>query len=236
MPKYAKFLKEILSNKRKLEDLGLVTLNEECSAILGALADLGASINLMPTSLFDRLGLSEPKSTRMSIQLAYRTIKIPRSIVVDVLVKVDKFIFPIDFIIMDMEGESTVPLVLGRPFLAISRAVIDICNGKLQLRVDDETITFDLVTSMRQSLDYDDIVYFIDVLDDVVESHMQEILLDDALQVTLQGDKKELSNEQMLEQLTCLLASEPSRSTDPFISLDSLDVQKVKPSIEESQS
>ncbi|XP_015576025.1 uncharacterized protein LOC107261424 [Ricinus communis] len=214
MPKYAKFLKEILSNKRKLEDLGLVTLNEECSAILqnklpvkkrdprsftlpciigelpisGALADLGASINLMWTSLFNKLGLSEPKPTRMSIQLADRTIKIPRGVVDDVLVK----------------GESTVQLILGRPFLATSRAIINVCNGKLQLRVDDETITFDLATSMRHSLDHDDT-----------------------------GDEKELSNEQVLEQLTCLLANEPSRSTDPFISLDRSDVQKVKPSIED---
>eukprot|EP00257_Ricinus_communis_P019772 XP_015578857.1 uncharacterized protein LOC107261776 [Ricinus communis] len=192
--KYAKFLKEILSNKRKLEHLGLVTLNEECSAILqnkltvkrrdlgsftipcvidellisGALADLGASINLMPTSLFDRLSLSEPKPTRMSIQLADMTIKIPRGIVKEVLVKVDKFIFSVDFFVIDMEGESIVPLILGRPFLATSRTVID-------------------------------------------------------------GDEKDLSNEQVLEQLACLLASEPNRSTDLFISLNKSDVQKVVP-------
>ncbi|XP_048227265.1 uncharacterized protein LOC125369292 [Ricinus communis] len=200
MPKYVKFLKEILSNKRRLEDLGLVTLKEECSAILqnklpvkrcdpgsfivpcvigelpisGALADLGASINLMPTSLFDRLGLSEPKPTRMSIQLADRTIKIPRGIVENVLIKVDKFIFPVDFIVMDMEDESVVPLILGRPFLATSRAVIDVCNGKLQLRVDDETITFDLATSMRHSLDYDDTIFFMDVLDDKVKPSIED--------------------------------------------------------------
>ncbi|XP_048231225.1 uncharacterized protein LOC125370269 [Ricinus communis] len=104
MPRYARFLKEILSNKRKLEDLGLVALNEECSAIFqnklpvkrcdlesftvpciisdlhvsDALADLGASINLMPSSLFKKLGLSEPKPTRMNIQLAYRTVKYHR--------------------------------------------------------------------------------------------------------------------------------------------------------------
>eukprot|EP00257_Ricinus_communis_P026885 XP_025014299.1 uncharacterized protein LOC112535794 [Ricinus communis] len=243
MPKYAKFFKEILSNKRRLEDLGLVTLNEECSAILqnklpvkrrdlgsftvpyvigelpisGALADLGASNNLMPTSLFDRLSLSEPKPTRMSIQLADRTIKILMGIVEDILVK----------------GESVVPLILGRPFLAISRIVIDVCNGKLQLMVHDETITFDLATSMRHSLDHDDTVFSMDVLDYVVESHMQEILLNDPLQVASRGNEKELSNEQVLEQLACLLASEPSRSTDPFVSLDRSDVQKVKPSIED---
>ncbi|XP_048227304.1 uncharacterized protein LOC125369335 [Ricinus communis] len=199
MPKYAKFLKEILSNKRRLEDLGLVILSEECTAILqnklpvkkhdprsftipyaigeltasGALADLGASINLMPTSLFDKLGLSEPKPTRMSIQLADRTIKIPRGIIKDVLVKVNKFIFPVDFVVMDMEGESVVPLILGKPLLATSRVVID------------------------------------------------EIFLDDPLQVALQGDERELSNEQVLEQLACLLASEHNRSTDPFVSIDS---------------
>ncbi|XP_048228782.1 uncharacterized protein LOC125369765 [Ricinus communis] len=207
MPKYTKYLKEILSNKRKPEDLGLVTLNEEYSAILqnklpvkkrdpgsfivpyiignlpisDALADLGASINLIPSSLFEKLGLNEPKPTRLSIQLADRTVKYPKGIIEDVLVKVDKFIFPVNFIVMDMEGESSVLVILGRPFLATSRAFIDVCDGKLQLRVGDETITFDLSTSMRHSLDHDDTVYSVDVLDDIVESQLQEILLDDPL-------------------------------------------------------
>ncbi|XP_048227259.1 uncharacterized protein LOC125369287 [Ricinus communis] len=123
-----------------------------------ALSDLGASINLIPSSLFERLGLSEPKPTRMRVQLADRTVKFPRGIVEDVLVKVDKFIFLIDFFIMDMEGESSMPLILRRPFLTTSKAVINVCDGKLQLRVADETVTFDLSTSLRHSLDHDDIV------------------------------------------------------------------------------
>ena len=112
MPKYAKFLKDLLSNKRTLEEVGQVTLNAECSAILqnempmkkndpgsftipcvigdlpiaGALADLGAGINLLPSNLFDRLGLTNPKPTRMSIQLADRSVKYPRGIVENVLV------------------------------------------------------------------------------------------------------------------------------------------------------
>ncbi|XP_048227250.1 uncharacterized protein LOC125369280 [Ricinus communis] len=181
----------------KKRDLGSFTVPRIISDlhISGALADLGANINLMPISLFDELGLSEPKPTRMSIQLADRTIKIARGIIEDVLIKVDKFIFPIDFVVMDMKGESTVPLILGRPFLATSRAVIDVCDRKLQLRGDDETITFDLATTMRHSLDHDDVVLSMDILDDVVESHLQEILLDDPLQVALQGDEEELSNE-----------------------------------------
>ncbi|XP_076958661.1 uncharacterized protein LOC143634472 [Bidens hawaiensis] len=119
MPKYAKFLKEVLSNKKKLEEPSCVTLNEECSAVLqnklpkkmadpgsftipcligslsvsNALVDLGASINLMPYSVFAKLDLDEPKPTRMTIQLADRSVKCPRGIVESMLVKIDKFVF-----------------------------------------------------------------------------------------------------------------------------------------------
>ncbi|KAK5775066.1 hypothetical protein PVK06_042933 [Gossypium arboreum] len=129
MPTYVKFLKELLTNKRKFEELSPMELNEECSAILQnklptklkdpgnfiipcligslnvekALADLGASINLMPYKMFKQLGVEEPKPTRMSIQLADRSIKYPRGIIEDVLVKVDKFIFPVDFFVLDMD-------------------------------------------------------------------------------------------------------------------------------------
>ncbi|XP_027348305.1 uncharacterized protein LOC113859824 [Abrus precatorius] len=154
MPKYAKFLKDLLSNN-KLEELVTVTLNEECLAILQnkmpeklkdpgsftlpcligrliidrALADLGASINLMPYSVFKKLGLGEPRPTRISIQLADRSIKYPRGIIEDVLVKVDKFIFPIDFVILDMDEDIDVLLILGRPFLATARAIIDVSSS-----------------------------------------------------------------------------------------------------------
>ncbi|XP_027348103.1 uncharacterized protein LOC113859562 [Abrus precatorius] len=160
MPKYAKFLKDLLSNKKKLEELATVTLNEECSAILQnkmpeklkdpgsftlpcligrlivdrALADLGASINLIPYSVFKKLGLGEPRPTRLSIQLADRSIKYPRGIIEDVLVKVDKFIFPVDFVILDMDEDIDVPLILGRPFLPTAWAIIDVRDGKLILR------------------------------------------------------------------------------------------------------
>ncbi|KAK5846263.1 hypothetical protein PVK06_002546 [Gossypium arboreum] len=164
MPTYTKFLKELLTNKKKFEDLSTVELNEECSAILQnklptklkdpgrftipcligsfnvdkALADLGASINLMPYKMFKQLGLGEPKPTRMSIQLADRFVKYPRGIIEDILVKVDKFIFPVDFVMHDMDEDVEVPLILGHPFLATARAVIDVGNGKMVLRVGDE--------------------------------------------------------------------------------------------------
>ncbi|XP_060959491.1 uncharacterized protein LOC133030733 [Cannabis sativa] len=170
MPRYVKFMKEILSKKRKLEDYETVALTEECSAILQkklppklkdpgsfnipcsiggsvetkALCDLGASINLMPLSVFKRLGLGKAKPTTVTLQLADRSLTHPRGIIEDVLVKVGKFIFPADFLILDMEEDSTIPIILGRPFLATGRAVIDVQKGELKLRVQDEEVNFNV--------------------------------------------------------------------------------------------
>ncbi|XP_073152975.1 uncharacterized protein [Henckelia pumila] len=169
MPSYAKFLKEILSSKRKLEEHAMISLTENCSALVQnkippkqkdpgsfyipcvinevqfqkALCDLGASINLMPYSVFRKLSLGEPKSTRMSLQLADRSIKYPRGIIEDVLVKVDKFIFLVDFVVLDMEEDLDMPLILGRPFLATGKTLIDVQKGDLHLRVGEEKISFD---------------------------------------------------------------------------------------------
>ena len=147
MPSYVKFMKDILSQKRRLADFEIVNLTEECSAILQrklpqklkdpgsfnipctignaiferALCDFGSIINLMPLSIFKRLGLGEARPTTVTLQLADRSLKHPRGIVEDVLVKVDKFIFPSDFIVFDMEEDKEIPIILGRPFLATGR-------------------------------------------------------------------------------------------------------------------
>ena len=152
MPSYVKFMKDILSQKRRLADFETVNLTEECSAILQrklsqklkdpgsftipctignaiferALCDLGASINLMPLSIFKRLGLGEARPTTVTLQLADRSLKHPRRVIEDVLVKVDKFIFPTDFIVLDMEEDKEIPIIFGRPFLATGRAMIDV--------------------------------------------------------------------------------------------------------------
>ncbi|KAK6125377.1 hypothetical protein DH2020_040881 [Rehmannia glutinosa] len=159
MPNYAKFLKEVMSKKRKLAEFETVNLTEECSAIIQrklpqklkdpgsftihcviggvvfnkALCDLGASINLMPLSIFRKLGLGEVKPSTVTLQLADRSLTYPKGIVEYVLVKVDKFIFPMDFLVLDMEGDRDVPLILGRPFLATARALIDVQKGELTL-------------------------------------------------------------------------------------------------------
>ena len=161
MPSYVKFMKDILSQKRRLADFEIVNLTEECNAILQrklpqklkdpgsftipytignaiferALCDLGASINHMPLSIFKRLGLGEARPTTVTLQLADRSLKHPRGVIEDVLVKVDKFIFPADFIVLDMEEDKEIPIILGRSFLATGRAMIDVQRGELKLRV-----------------------------------------------------------------------------------------------------
>ncbi|XP_027351154.1 uncharacterized protein LOC113862259 [Abrus precatorius] len=182
MPSYAKFMKDLLSRKRKLQEDEIIMLTEDCSAIIQkkvppklkdpgsfvipceignlmvgkALCDLGASINLMPLSIFKRLGIGEVKLTMITLQLADRSVTYPYGVVEDVLVKVDKFIFPADFVVLDMEEDSKVPIILGRPFLATGRALIDVQQGKLMLRVADEKVTFSINEALQHSMDKED--------------------------------------------------------------------------------
>ncbi|XP_075492502.1 uncharacterized protein LOC142530556 [Primulina tabacum] len=148
-----------------------------------ALCDLGASINMMPLSVFRKLGLGEPKPTRMSLQLADRSFKYPRRVIEDVLVKVDKFIFPADFVVLDMEEDIEMPLTLGRPFLATGKALIDVQEGKLRLRVGEEEITFDVFNALKHTL-HSDSCYRIDAVAALVSNYVQDAL-GDPLEATL---------------------------------------------------
>ncbi|GJW92282.1 reverse transcriptase domain-containing protein [Tanacetum coccineum] len=149
MPNYGKFLQDLVSNKSKMEQIYVAFLNEECSAIvqnklppkLGdpgsflipctlansveclALADLGASINLMPYSMYASLSENTLKSTMMSIRLANHTYQYPMGVAKNMLVQVGKFMFPVDFVILQMEEDDKVSLILGRPFLHTADAI-----------------------------------------------------------------------------------------------------------------
>jgi hypothetical protein len=204
MPKYSTYFRKLLANRTKLE--GFVTLGEECSAVVqrglpekvndpgsftlpcsigslsvkNVLADLGESINLMPYSMFQKLGYSGLKHTRMSIQLADRSVKYPLGICENVLVKVGKFKFPVDFVILEMEEDDLVPIILGRPFLATARAVIDVHDGKLTLRVGADSLTFDIKDTMNLSLEAADQLFFIgevneltDIIDECVDKEVE---------------------------------------------------------------
>ncbi|GKC32285.1 reverse transcriptase domain-containing protein [Tanacetum coccineum] len=107
-----------------------------------ALADLGASINLMPLSIWKELSLPALTKTRMILELADRTISTPTGIAEDVFVKVGMFFFPADFVVVDYVAEPRAPLILGRPFLRTARALIDVHGEQMTLRHDDQSITF----------------------------------------------------------------------------------------------
>ncbi|KAK5774973.1 hypothetical protein PVK06_042837 [Gossypium arboreum] len=200
MPNAVKFLKELLANKRKLDETSYVEMNAVCSAILqnklanklkdpgsftipcligrldvnNALANLGASINVMPYKMFKQLGLGKPKQTRMSIQLADKTIRFPGGIIEDVLVKIDKFIFPVDFVVLNIEEDSNVPLILGRPFLATARTIINVGTSELILRISDETITLQARNLSNPSKIEGDCINHTTSTDYVVKPSVQE--------------------------------------------------------------
>ena len=115
-----------------------------------ALCDSGASINLMPLLVVRRLILGELTPITITLQMADRSMAQPEGVLEDVLVKVGKFIFPMDFVIMKMEEDTQVPLLLGRPFLEIGAALIDVQKGELTLRVGEEEVHFNLNKGLEQ--------------------------------------------------------------------------------------
>nr|XP_025611557.1 uncharacterized protein LOC112704910 [Arachis hypogaea] len=139
MPLYAKFLKELTNKKRSWNKKETVVLTQECSA----------SINLMPFSLMKKLAIEEVKPTRMSLQMANRSLKIPNGVVENLLVNIGEFIFPTDFVILDMEEEGHNSIILGRPFLATARAIIDVEKGEMILKVHDEQMIINVFKAMQ---------------------------------------------------------------------------------------
>ena len=218
MPSYVNFMKDILSHKRRLADFEIVNLTKECSAILQrklpqklkdpgsftipctignaiferALCDLGASINLMPLSIFKRLGLGEAHPTTVTLQLADRSLKHPRGVIEDVLVKVDKFIFPADFIVLDIEEDKEIPIILGRPFLATGRAMIDVQKGELKLRVQEDEVKFNVFEAVRHPAE-SDTCFMAKIVEAIVSSQSD---LTDPLETSLvQNDPENMSEE-----------------------------------------
>ncbi|GJX20042.1 reverse transcriptase domain-containing protein [Tanacetum coccineum] len=203
MPKFASTLKTLIGNKEKLSEMARTPLNENCSAVIlnklpkklgdpgrflipcefsgintcNALADLGASINLMPYSVWKDLSLPELTPTCMTLELADRSITEPIGIAKDVRLMVGKFQFPADFMVVDFEPDPRVPLILGRSFLKTSRALIDVYEGEITLRVGKEAITFNLDQTSRYTANYNHMTANrIDVIELASEEYSQEVL------------------------------------------------------------
>nr|GEZ06488.1 reverse transcriptase domain-containing protein [Tanacetum cinerariifolium] len=203
MPKFASTIKSLLANKDKLFELAKIPLNENYSTMLlknlpeklgdsskflipydflgmdvcHALADLDASINLMPLSIWKNISLPELTPTRMTLKLADRSITRPKGVAEDVFVNVGKFHFLTDFVVADFEVDPRVPLILGRPFLRTGRSLIDVYGEEITLRVNDEAVTFNLNQTTRYSSTYDDMsINQIDIIDVAREQYAQEML------------------------------------------------------------
>nr|GEY44279.1 reverse transcriptase domain-containing protein [Tanacetum cinerariifolium] len=202
MPKFAPMFKKLLNNKNKLFELTETPLNKNCSAVvlkklpktLGdpgrfltpcdflefdnclALADLGASINLMPLSIWKKLKLPTLNDTKMVLELADRTILKPTGVVENVFVKVGKFYFPADFVVLDFIADPRIPLILGRPFLSTAHALIDVYEREIILRHDDQSLTLKCgdISSISynnfQSLNKVDLIYA------TCEEYSQEVI------------------------------------------------------------
>ncbi|CAN6552461.1 unnamed protein product [Malus baccata var. baccata] len=182
--KYAKFLKELCTNKRRFNDQEIVALSEEVSAVLQrklppklkdvssftipcviggkefgrALCDLGASINLMPYSVYESLNLGDLKETKVVTQLADRSNRYPKGLLEDVLVQVNELIYPADFFVLEMEHDpmpTALPLILGRPFLRTARMKSDVYDGTLTMEIDGESVKFRIFNVMRYPSDFE---------------------------------------------------------------------------------
>nr|GEZ80005.1 reverse transcriptase domain-containing protein [Tanacetum cinerariifolium] len=196
-------IKCLLTKKDKLCELARTPLNEHCSAVLLkklpkklgdpgkflipcdflgmaeclALADLGASINLMPLFVWNKLSLPDLYPTCMTLELTARSISRPVGVAEDVFVKVGTFHFPTDFVVVDFDADPRVPLILGRSFLKTRRSLIDVFEGELTLCVSKEAITFNLDQTSRYSANYNDMTANrIDVIDMACEEYSQEVL------------------------------------------------------------
>nr|GEX90591.1 reverse transcriptase domain-containing protein [Tanacetum cinerariifolium] len=202
MPKFAPMSKKLVNNKDKLIELTKTPLNENCSAVvlkkllekLGdpgrflilcdfskfdnclALADLGASINLMPLSIWKKLRLPTLNDTKMVLELDVRTISKPTGVAENVFVKVGKFYFPADFVVLDFVADPRIPLILRRPFLSTAHALIDVYEGEIILRHDDQSLTLKCGDTPSMSYNNFESLNKVDLIDATCEEYSQEVL------------------------------------------------------------
>ncbi|XP_061998986.1 uncharacterized protein LOC133716297 [Rosa rugosa] len=212
IPKYAKFLKELCTTRRQNREKEVVRVSENVSAVLqrrmpekckdpgsfsipcvigtsrfeNAMLDLGASINVMPYSVYETLGLGELKHDNVIIQLADRSNAYPKGLVEDVLVQVGELIFPAGFYVLEMEEspKSGTPLLLGRPFMRTARTKIDVYSGSLTMEFDGEIVGFNIFEAMRYPLVDFSSCFSIDILDELAQKFM-EMMDEDTLASTI---------------------------------------------------
>ncbi|XP_070004505.1 uncharacterized protein [Nicotiana sylvestris] len=259
MPGYAKMMKDLMSRNFDFQDLSTVTLTQTCSAVVAkpmaqnmsdpgsftipctirsyafakVLCDLEVSINLMSLAVYTKLGIGRSRPTSMLLQLADRTVKRPTGILDDVLVQVGKFVFPADFVILDCQVDEEIPLILGRPFLATGRALIDCETGELKMRLNDEEVIFNVQQSMRRPSEYAN-CSLVEAVDVIMQEDDMTLIVKDQLEACL-TNLEEMYGEGLTEWVMAL-EGRGFWSREP--QFESLELEKratppAKPSIEE---
>ncbi|XP_052627126.1 uncharacterized protein LOC128133656 [Lactuca sativa] len=223
-PKYFNLLKHLFAARKDLAEVAEIILSElpkekgdpgsiiiMCqfgnALVAQALTDSGASINLMPFSFFKKLNLPEPRSVNMKIHLADKTAIYPRGVCEDLLIKVDKFIFPVDFVVLDMEEDPEILIILGRSFLNTACALIDICESTLTLRVGDESAIFRALPEIKQEE-----ISFIDFDDEILQKELALLQEEDPSKFLLpSGSNGDFDKD--LEEIEKLLKGADSENT-----------------------
>ncbi|GJR52200.1 reverse transcriptase domain-containing protein [Tanacetum coccineum] len=242
---YGKFLDMIQSiriNVPLIDVLEGMPNYENKAFSCNALADLGASINLMPYYLYAKLSLETLKPTKMSVRLADRSFQRPIGIAKNMLVEVGKFTFLVDFVILKMEEDNKVSLILGRPFLYIVDAVIRVKQKQLNLGVETERITFSIDFAMKHSYSNDDTCFSIDVIDEILEEDF-DALLDEGSKIlhAIEGTILEEKLFAKFDEFMAMTADENSESKsnteEPLLEKITFNTDyKIKTSLEEPPS
>ncbi|XP_027181980.1 uncharacterized protein LOC113780372 [Coffea eugenioides] len=206
IPSYAKFLKEIMTRKRRLEDRKMIALMEECSAIIQ---------NKLPLKLKDPRSFSIPCTIgnikfykALCALLTDLSIAYPLGVLENVLIKFQKFIIPVDFVVLDMEEDMSIPIILGRPFSATAGTIIDVKNGKLKFQVGEEEVVFNL-NEMEKYPSFTDHTCSIGTIE-MLTQELNRVNLDvDPLELCLMNIGMQEQNEEEIEALAQYLYAQP---------------------------
>ncbi|XP_062176246.1 uncharacterized protein LOC133881340 [Alnus glutinosa] len=250
VPRYAKFLKALCTHKReqKHKRCKKVSVGENVSAVIQrklpakckdpgmftipctignmrfekVMADLGASINVMPYSIYAYLKLGPLLKTGVVIQLADRSIAYPKGVVEDVLVQINDLVFPADFYVLDMEnGDQTAPILLGRPFLKTSKAKIDVNSGTITMEFDGKIVKFNICDAMKYP-DDDNPVYSVDVIDPLAQEVFEldgKDELEVAISKHLEKKNEELASSTDLQETVAVLNDFPKLQQSSNVAL-----------------
>ncbi|XP_021747322.1 uncharacterized protein LOC110713162 [Chenopodium quinoa] len=250
IPAYAKFLKDMCTYKRKSKAhcSKKVVLSEQVSSILQfdktpkfkdpgvptischigdckvekALLDLGSSVNLIPYSVYEQLGLGELQPSNCTLQLADRSVRVPRGRIDDVLIKIDKGFFPVDFVVLDMEPgnpSKNIPVILGRPFLATANATINCRSGEMDVSVLNMRIKLNIFkASTHPTIENESECFLVELIDELVEESLPALISKDALETSISHENlKHMDLGDVLEESISIIDEAPLLETSSWV-------------------